>query len=309
MPLPSLVPLAMIVAGAANAAPALKVDTPEAARSICKATEPLARARVPLLEQDGWRERKKRVMGAVYEASVPLGQFDLAALDEPEREITFARRDVLRPAAGVQLFMAEADITLQLDPASLKEGSRPVARIAGELLRDEAATFRVRYELADGDGAGPCPTLLKTGSRPLLMIEPLDWELVDGQGRSVARGNGEALADRRSPPGGRPQVAIAPATVDGDGPPASQVTEKARLVGNALHACYEASLTADARAEGSLVVRVEIDGSGVSGVLDVTADTVNDPKLAECTTAALKRVDWGRGGPGVAIVPVLFERK
>ncbi len=309
MPMPSLVPLALLLCGAANAPAALKVETPEAARLICRATEPLARARVPLLEQDAWRARKKRVMGADYEASVPLAQFDLAALDEEEREITFARRDVLRPAVGVQLFMTEADITLQLDPASLVAGPRPIARLAGELLRDEAATFRVRYSLADGDGAGPCPTLAKVGSRPLLMIDPLEWELVDGGGKTVARGNGEAQSDRRSPPGGRPLVSIAPATVDGDGPPASQVTEKARLVGNALHACFEVTVAADARAEGSLVLRVEIDGSGASLAVDVTADTVNDPKLEECAKGVLKRVDWGRGGPGIAIVPVLFERK
>ena len=141
------------------------------------------------------------------------------------------------------------------------------------------------------------------------MIDPLEWELVDGAGKTVARGNGEAQSDRRSPPGGRPLVSIAPATVDGDGPPASQVTEKARLVGNALHACFEVTVAADARAEGSLVLRVEIDGSGASLAVDVTADTVNDPKLEECAKGVLKRVDWGRGGPGIAIVPVLFERK
>ncbi len=143
----------------------------------------------------------------------------------------------------------------------------------------------------------------------MIAVEPLRWELVDEAGTVVASGVPEGVAERRAPPGGTPSVAVEPATVDGEGPPASAVTQKAKDAAPRLQGCFQGALEKEPALDGSVVFRVDIGADGRAKAVDVTADSVASDGLVACAKQVLVAIEWGKGGPSSALVPVHFERK
>ena len=301
-------PLALLALVAATAPPP-SIGSGEAARRVCLATAPPQRYAMRPFERRAYAAARERILGTEFEAVFPLEQLDLLDVDEATRELELSRRDLVKPAPGVHLFVEDMKIVLPVVDDDAAQRDRAVATRAVEALSRPGGTVRLRYELVDDDGAGPClsPTFL--GSIPVVRIEPKHWELRGPDGTLLARGTGRVPKDPRPPPGGVPLVAVSPATVEGEGPLASVVTRSARLQGHRLHASFDDALGRDPRLDGSLVLQVDIDSDGVGHDLLVTADSVNDPKLVDCARAALRDVAWGKGGPSLATIPIHFERE
>lgn len=305
----ALAGLAAAVCAAAPSEPVHAIANEEAARKLCAATAPAARSSKDPRDPPG--PGRRELLKTEFEATVSLSQLELADVDEAEREVTLRRRDLLRPGLGVNLFMEEQELVLTAAAAAAVPagGAQPLVRRVTALGKQQKALLRLRYRLADVDGAGPCRLGAKPGSPPVLTIEPQLWELFDETGALFASGGVDAAGERRAPAGGQPAVTVAPATVDGAGPPAGEITERARKEEPRLRDCYAAALALDPTVDGSLVLEVAIGADGKAKEVTTTADSVHDAALASCATRLLGAVSWGKGGPSSALIPVHFERK
>jgi hypothetical protein len=302
-----LVPLLAVLAAAAEA------PTPIAgngeALQLCLATRPVSRVDGDGEARDAYGERRRVLLKQKHVAEVPLSDLEIAAADETDRTLELRRREALHTREGVLLFTAERSFELTAAGGTLPDGPHALAHAVRELRAGGNATVHLVYELVDADGNGPCPAGATPGSRPVLTVRALELALRDGEGRTVATGQGKDAPEARRAPGGTPTVEVEPATVTGKGPLASAVTAKAQERLPALQACFTEALARDATLDGALVFQVEIDGKGAGKAFTVAADTVQDEALVACARRSLQDVAWGKGGPSSALLPVHFERR
>ncbi len=118
----TLLPLLLLAAAPAERLHA--IPTEAAARAVCAATQPIGRTRPGEPGVDERKRRRRAALAGTYEAVIPAHQLPLDDVDEAARELVFKRPGVLRPGAGVQLFVVDDEVVVTAS-ASLPERASP----------------------------------------------------------------------------------------------------------------------------------------------------------------------------------------
>lgn len=243
------------------------------------------------------RARRMEASAARYVVELPSAQFGFREFDSAASRLTLEAQRGFSLGEGAELYLAHGVGADQSEPGHEPAGLAFAvpAPMADQIEREHQAgrlrlalVFRparsqVRGELCMRQGAGQ---IVK------MAVDPLAAYLVDRDGRSLARSEGEEFADvvASGVPVDEPGVTVGKPSRQDRGEVPSGVGGAVERLGPELLPCYQTSLKSKPQLRGTLVVGAALTAQGRLESASMEVSSVADERLVACVLDRLSRV-------------------